>query len=143
VTAQQTYRIGHVDLNVRPFRYDATVTAAYNDGAAVFAVRSWTEPGPTETGPAGPVAVVAADGEIDVDTAPLLAHALGQALDRGGTVCCDLSQVTFFGAAAANLLLAMHRRATETRQLFFVRGAVAMTEHVLVVVDPCRVIPRY
>jgi len=141
MTAQQTYRFGHIHPK-GPFRDDLTVTVMDEGGAAVLTVRSWTEPGPTWTERAGPVAVVAAAGEIDTDTAPVLRHVLAQAVDCRATVCCDLSQVTFFGAAAANLLLAMHRRAAETGHHLLLRGARAMTERVLAVVDPYRVVAR-
>ena len=141
VTAQQTYRFGHIDPD-GPFRDGATVTVV-DDGATVLTLRSWTEPGRTATEPAGQVAVVAADGDIDMDTAPVLRHMLAQALDCRPIVCCDLSQVTFFGAAAANLLLAMHWRATGRGHLLLLRGARAMTEYVLAVVDPDLVVARY
>jgi anti-anti-sigma factor len=142
MTAQQTYRLGHIDRH-EPFQDGATVTVVDEDGATVFTARGWLEPGPIATEAAGPVAVVAADGDIDMDTAPVLRRVLTQALDSRATVCCDLGQVTFFGAAAANLLLAMHRRATETGHLLVLRNARAMTEHVLAVVDPYHVIARY
>jgi len=143
VTAQQTYRFGHIGPS-GPFRDGATVTVVDDDGVIVLTLRSWTEPGrPTATEPAGPVAVVAADGDIDMDTAPALRHMLARALDCRPTVCCDLSQVTFFGAAAGNLLLAMHGRATETGHLLLLRGARAMTEYVLAVVDPYRIVAPY
>lgn len=143
MTVQQAYRWGHIDADGPALRDSATVTVADDDGATLLTVRSWTEPGPSGITPARPVTVVAADGDIDLDTASLLRHALVQAFGGGGPVCCDLSGVTFFGAAAANLLLAMHRRAAEAGQLLLLRGVRAMTEHVLTVADPHRVIARY
>jgi anti-anti-sigma factor len=143
VTAQQAYRWGRIDLDGRPLRDGATATVEDDDGVIVLTVRSRTEPQPTELASVGRVMVVAAEGDIDVDTAPLLWHVLGNALDCRQAVCFDVSGVTFFGAAAARLLLAMHRRAAETGQLFFIRGARAMAEHVLDVVDPYQVIARH
>jgi anti-anti-sigma factor len=143
VTIQHTYRLGHIDPDKRRLRDGAMVTVGDDDGATVLAVRRWTDPGPPGAEPARPLTVVAADGDIDLDTAPLLRHALVQALDCRAPVCCDLSGVTFFGATAAGLLLDTHRRATESGQVFFLRGARAMTEYVLAVVDPDRVVARF
>ena len=142
MTAQQTYLWGRIDLDGRPFRDVATATVVDDAGATVLTVRSWTEAPPTGTASGARVIVVAADGDIDVDTAPLLRHVLDNALDRRKPVCFDVSGATFFGAAAARLLLDTHRRATGTGQPFFIRGASAMTEKVLAVVDPHRVVAR-
>jgi len=159
VTTQQTYRFGQIDPR-GSFQNDATVTVVDDHNDPVLTVRAWTESSRTEssrtessrtetrpptTGTAdpGPVAVVAATGDIDVDTAPALQHLLRQALNNYPTVCCDLSQVTFFGAAAANLLLTLHRHATETGHHLHVRGAHAMTQRVLTIVDPHHTVTRY
>lgn len=139
MTAPQTYELGRIDLDERPFRDGATATVVDDEGVTVLSVRSWTEPDANET---GPVKVVAVDGDIDLDTVLLLREVLVHALNSRATVCCDLSRVTFFGAAAANLLLAMDRDTAETVQHFFVRGAGAMTEFVLAVVDPGRTVAR-
>jgi anti-anti-sigma regulatory factor len=57
-------------------------------------------------------------------------------------VCCDLSQVTFFGAAAANTVLSAYRQATAPGNGFFLRGVHGITGRVLGIVDPDRVVPR-
>ena len=142
MTTRQTFRSGHLDADARPLRDGVMATIVDDDGATVFAVRSWTESGPTAAEPADVLTVVAAEGDIDVDTESLLRHVLAQTLNGRPAVCCDLSRVTFFGAAAANLLLDTHRCAAEAGQHFFLRGAGAMTEHVLAVADPHRVIAR-
>jgi anti-anti-sigma factor len=86
---------------------------------------------PADDGGASAVLVVAATGEVDLDTAPLLQAALVDAVDRGVTVCCDLSGVTFFGAAGITALLTAHERAAEAGSLLTVRGAHGITRRVL------------
>ena len=65
-------------------------------------------------GPGAAQTVVAVAGEIDQDTADLVQRALRQALGGHRPVCCDLRGVTFFGAAAAHMLLAAHQDAERT-----------------------------
>ncbi|WP_436529677.1 STAS domain-containing protein [Actinoplanes sp. HUAS TT8] len=49
-------------------------------------------------------ALVCAQGEVDVDTADVLASALEHAIRAYPLVTCDLGGVTFFGAAGANVI---------------------------------------
>ena len=93
-------------------------------------------------GSGGPLTVVAVDGEIDHDTASLLRLTLSQALDGRTPVCCELSRVTFFGAAAANVLLAANRQADAVGCSFSLDGVAGMTDRVLSIVDPEGVIAR-
>jgi anti-anti-sigma factor len=93
-------------------------------------------------GSGDPRSVVAIDGEIDQDTAPLVRLALSHALDGRLPVCCDLSRVTFFGAAAANAVLAAHRQASAAGNRFFLCGVQGITGRVLAIVDPDRIVPR-
>lgn len=86
--------------------------------------------------------VVAVEGEIDQDTAPLVRLALSQALDGRAAVCCDLSRVTFLGAAGAGMLLSAHARAVASGRVFFLRGAWGITARVLDVVDPEGIVER-
>jgi anti-anti-sigma factor len=86
--------------------------------------------------------VVVIDGEIDADTAVLVRLALADALDGPAPVCCDLTGVTFFGAAAARTVLAAHSCAMATERIFFLRGVRGITAKVLDVVDPDRLVPR-
>jgi anti-anti-sigma factor len=74
---------------------------------------------------------VSADGDVDLDTAPLLRAALVAAVGRHPHVCCDLRGVTFFGAAGINALVAGRRRAIEIGSRLEVRGAEGMTRRVL------------
>jgi anti-anti-sigma factor len=56
--------------------------------------------------------VVAVDGEVDLNTAPLLRHALGTALSQGPRrIVVDLSRVRFLNTAGLAVLLDAHRRA--------------------------------
>jgi len=71
--------------------------------------------------------VVAATGEVDLDTASLLQDALVDAVDRHAAVCCDLSGVTFLGAAGITALLTAHNRAGEAGSRLTVRGAHGAT----------------
>jgi anti-anti-sigma factor len=80
--------------------------------------------------------IVAVEGEVDLDTAPHVQDALLRALDGGKAVCCDLSRVTFFGAAGAHCLFAACQYAVGRGRTFGVRGAHGMTRHVLTVTDP-------
>jgi anti-anti-sigma factor len=142
MSTRQTFRFGRVDVDGRPLRDGVMVTVVDDNGATVLAVRSWTEPAPPAAERDDALTVIAAEGDIDLDTESLLRNVLAQTLSGRAAVCCDLSRVTFFGAAAANLLLDTHRHAAEAGQQFFLRGAGAMTEHVLAVADPQRVIAR-
>jgi anti-anti-sigma factor len=86
--------------------------------------------------------IVAIDGEIDYDTAPLIGLALSQAVDGQTPVCCDLSRVTFFSAAGANVVLAGYRQATALGCAFFLDGVRGTTERVLAIVDPDGLVAR-
>jgi anti-anti-sigma factor len=78
----------------------------------------------------GPL-VVAAAGEVDLDTAPLLRVALFDAVDRRSVVCRDLTEVTFLSAAGVNALIAARNQALETGSRLTVRGARGITRRVL------------
>jgi anti-anti-sigma factor len=104
------------------------VTATVTDltGNPILTVTLLVEP----ADPAGPSTVVA-KGEVDLDTGAILRTALIAAADRHRRVYCDLSGVTFFGAAGINALVAGHRRAVENGAELEVRGAHGMTRRVL------------
>ncbi|MFG1644490.1 STAS domain-containing protein [Amycolatopsis sp. NPDC049252] len=56
--------------------------------------------------------VVAVDGDVDLSTAPMLRHALDEALGRAPRrVVVDLSLVRFLNTAGLEVLLDAHRRA--------------------------------
>ncbi len=62
---------------------------------------------------------VAASGEIDIATAPLLAAQLHELLDLGwADVVADLREVTFMDSAGVHVLADVHRRAAERSAAF-------------------------
>jgi anti-sigma B factor antagonist len=62
----------------------------------------------TETEDASPVVVVT--GEIDMATAPMLAHELTAAIQKGhGPVVLDLDDVTFFDSSGLRVAIVAHR----------------------------------
>jgi anti-anti-sigma factor len=142
MTAQHPQRLALRRLGEAGEIFTDGVTATVADDARSILVRVSR---PAEIALAGTgdlPSVVAIDGEIDQDTAPLVRLALTQALDGRLPVCCDLSRVTFFGAAAANAVLAAHRQATAAGNVFFLRGVHGITGRVLAIVDPDRVLSR-
>jgi anti-anti-sigma factor len=144
MTAQRSYRfrIGHVD-NIEPMFDDGlTVSVVDDDGTIVFTVSRSIEPVPADAGSGGSLTVVVVNGEIDQDTAPVLQMALAQALSGPAPVCCDLSKVTFFDAAGAHAVLGARRHATGRQRRFFLRGVHGVTERVLSLVDPDRILAR-
>jgi len=108
---------------------DVAATVTGPSGAPLLRVALRTEP-PDRSGAAGPL-VVAAAGDVDRDTAPLLQAALVDAIDRHDTVCCDLSEVTFLGAAGLTALLVAHDRAGRAGSRLLIRGAHGVTRRVL------------
>ena len=110
-----------------------SATVAGFDGVVIGSVTRHREAG--LTGPAlwQELTVISVTGDLDADTGPLLHIALIQALDANTNVCCDLSQVTFFGAAGANTVLAAHLRAAATARRFTVRGVHGITRLVLAI----------
>jgi anti-anti-sigma factor len=122
------------------FRDGTDTTAADDSGTIVLVVSRRTEAGHADDPTAVPLTVVAVDGELDCDTIHVLGNELARALDDGGPVCCDLARVTFFGAAAANLVLQAHERAVTAGQRFLLRDATPMTRRVLNAVDPDRIL---
>ncbi|MFJ1767242.1 STAS domain-containing protein [Amycolatopsis sp. NPDC088138] len=62
--------------------------------------------------------VVAVDGDVDLSTAPMLRHALGEALGRAPRrIVVDLSLVRFLNTAGLEVLLDAHRRAGQDTDL--------------------------
>jgi anti-anti-sigma factor len=126
--------------NCEPLSFDTTIA---DDNAAIMVTLSrHAAPVRTDAESGTSMTVVAVGGDIDADTAPVLRRALAQALSDSVSVYCDLSDVTFFGAAAANTLLAVHQRATDLGRVFALSGVRAMTARVWAVVDPAGVVPR-
>ena len=67
----------------------------------------------------GSSVVVTVTGEVDIATTPQLSAALGAALRRGGEgLVCDLTGVSFLGAAGLTALLVARRQAIACRTWF-------------------------
>jgi anti-anti-sigma factor len=77
--------------------------------------------------------VIVISGDLDIDTAVLLRMTLLRALDDHDRVCCDISEVGFFGAAGLNALLSARLYAVERRRILLVRGAHGLAERVLAI----------
>ena len=84
-----------------------------------------------DTGSGPPLTVVAVDGDVDQDTAPLLHAALVDTLDGAPRVCCDIAGTEFFGAAGISTVLGAHRHATGLGRDFFLRGVHGLAGRVL------------
>ena len=110
-----------------------SATLAGPDGTIVVTVTRHTEPADSAAGDDA-LMVVAVAGDVDLDTASLLRTALTQAIDRHPRVCCDLSEVGFFGAAGANTLVEARRHAVSVGHDFGVRGAHGIICRVLHIV---------
>jgi anti-anti-sigma factor len=110
-----------------PAAYPAlSATVAGFDGAVLATVSRHDESTPS----GGVLAVVAVTGDLDRDSAPLLHDTLTAAIDGNPRVCCDLDEVTFFGAAGANTMLAAHWHAAAAGRYFTVRGVHGIARRV-------------
>ncbi|MFG1654565.1 STAS domain-containing protein [Micromonospora sp. NPDC049275] len=96
-----------------------------------FSVRRYTEPTDSSAAFSADRLIVAPAGYVDMDTAPLLAAALHNALDSHPDVCCDLAAVDFFSAAGVHVLLLAGDRAKRGGSRFSIRGAAGITRRVL------------
>jgi len=144
MTAQHSHRLrrGRLQPAGPLFTPGVRATVADDDGTIVITISRQVEPASTEVGADDSLTVVAVDGEIDYDTARLVQLALCRALDDRTAVCCDLSRVTFFGAAAAGTLLCAQQHAAEVGQRFFLRGVDGISGRVLNIVDPESTVAR-
>jgi len=110
------------------FEQEVTASVAGHDGALLATISRRVE------GLHGrPSAVVVVNGDIDIETAPLLEVALLQAVEAWPQAYCDLDGVTFFGAVGVNVLLTAQQRAQAVGHRFAVRGVGATTRRVLAV----------
>jgi anti-anti-sigma factor len=119
----------HPAAAVQPFDVSATLTGF--DGTVMGSVTRHRGAGSADPPPSARLIVIGVTGDVDADTSPLLHTALTEALDVHHRVCCDLSSVTFFGAAGADTLLAAQRHATAAGRHFTVRGAQGIIRLVL------------
>jgi anti-anti-sigma factor len=106
-----------------PAEVSASVTD--NDGMWLATISRRHEGGVT------PAAVVTAEGDIDLDSAPLLRAGLLQTLHSWPRVICDLNKVTFFGAAGVTVLAEAQNYARTTGHVMTLRGARGMTRQIL------------
>jgi anti-sigma B factor antagonist len=98
------------------------------DGAALVVSRH------IEQAPAGEQRVIVAlAGELDQDIEALVRTILITALDEHRRVCVDLRDVTFFGAAGVNSVIAARVHADKTGSQFTVRGAHGIVRRVLAI----------
>ena len=72
-------------------------------------------------------------GALNRQTCPQLQSTLVLALNGTSSVCCDLSDIDFFGAAAADTLAAAHLHAAHVRRSFSIRGVSELAAWVLAV----------
>src|SRR3954471_21649569 len=114
----------------QPFADGVTAYVADLAGTVLVAVTCHLAPQSADSWSV-PLTIVTVDGDVDQDTAPLLEKALVQALDTGTPVRCDLSRVTFFGAAGANALAAAQQHATAVGRSLSCRGVCGLTGRVL------------
>jgi anti-anti-sigma factor len=112
-----------------PFADGPATTVAGWDGAVLATLTRRIHPAPA--GADGSLTIIAVDGDIDQDTAPMVHAALVEALDGGLRVCCDISRVDFFGAAALNTMLAAHHHAARLHRTFSLRGVHGLAGRVL------------
>jgi anti-anti-sigma regulatory factor len=116
--------------------------AVGGDSRTLLVISTSVEREPFDAGPDDALTVVAVDGDIDPDTAPLVRCALARVLAGRMPVCCDLARVTFFGAAAAHTILDANSGAMATGRIFFLRGVQGIAGQVLNAVDPGHIVPR-
>jgi anti-anti-sigma factor len=138
MTDQRELQLTDAD-HVERLPFDTAVT---DDDATMTVTLTRRSPVPTDAAPGIPVTVVAVGGDIDRGTAPLLQRALSQALLDPLPVCCELSRVLFFDAAAANTIMAAHVHARKLGRGFSLCGVRGMTAQVLAAVDPDEIVPR-
>jgi anti-anti-sigma factor len=98
-----------------------------SDGVALTTITRHTERPAHGT----PLVVVAVADDIDQDSAPTLQATLSEALEANPQVCCDVSAVTFFGAAGAHTMHEAYRLAVAHSAGFTVRGARGLTREIL------------
>jgi anti-sigma B factor antagonist len=101
------------------------------DGVIIATIARRIERAPAPSGADGEMPVVAVDGEVDRDTAPLLEAVLIAAIDDHRRTCLDMCRVDVLDAAGARVLLTADRHATELGRDFRVRGVHGMPARVL------------
>jgi anti-anti-sigma factor len=87
---------------------------------------------PADPDEPGPEVVVGVQGDLDLDTAPLIQATLIQALADAPRVCLDLSEVRFFGAAGLRVIVGAREHAESLGRAFRLSGVHGTTERILV-----------
>jgi anti-sigma B factor antagonist len=87
------------------------------------------------------VSVVSVEGDVDLDTAPLLEQALLMAINDRPRTCLELDHVDFFSAAGVSVLLKAHRHAAGLGHSFALHGVHGITERVLSIMGLDRAFP--
>jgi anti-anti-sigma factor len=124
-----------------PIAEGTAVSVAAFDGTVIATICRRLEPSRDPTDGAEPISVVCVDGDVDLDTAPLLEQALILAINDGPRTCLDLRRVEFFSAAGVHVLLTAHRHATRLGRSLALRGVHGITKRVLVIVGLDRGFP--
>jgi anti-sigma B factor antagonist len=124
-----------------PFPDGVAASIAGYDGVVIATISRHSRPPAPDHHADGPWAVVAVDGDLDVDTARLLNVALVQAIDGSARVCCDLTDADFFGASGANTVLAAHQYAARLGRPFHLCGVHGLAARVLSLTGLDEVVP--
>jgi anti-anti-sigma factor len=114
------------------------ISVAGVDGRVIATISRRLE----STGDRTDVSVVSVDGDVDLDTAPLLEQALLTAINDRPRTCLDLDHVDFFSAAGVNVLLKAHRHASGLGHSLALHGVHGLTERVLTIMGLDRTFPR-
>lgn len=123
--------VAPADPDAPTLQASSTVTGF--DGTVLVAISLHTEhpaTGHADDPMEAPLVVVDVDGDIDADTTPLLHTTLTHTIRRHRQVCCDLSRVTFFGAAGVDTLFAVLPDADQAGCAFTVRGVRGISARV-------------
>jgi len=114
-----------------PLSEAGTVAVAGFDGEIIAKIARRHDSGhPTD--PDLRMCVVAVDGDVDLDTAPILEQALVVAISHHRLTCLDLRHTDFFGAAGVHVLLAADQQATRLGRAVVLRGMHGMVQDVLI-----------
>jgi anti-sigma B factor antagonist len=126
---------------VPPVAEGVAISVAGFDGRVIATISRRLESVGDRTDDA-PVSVVSVDGDVDLDTAPLLEQALLMAINDRPRTCLDLDHVEFFSAAGVNVLLKAHRHASGLGHSLALHGVHGLTERVLSIMGLDRTFPK-
>jgi anti-anti-sigma factor len=124
-----------------PIAEGIAVSVAGFDGTVIATICCRLEPSGSPADGEGPTSVVSVEGDVDLDTAPLLEQALVLAINDRPRTCLDLRRVEFFSAAGVHALLAAHQHATRLGHTLSLQGVHGITKRVLAIAGLDHVIP--